>query len=229
MMKRLQIFACAVVMMAVPLGIAHAQDAAPAPAGAAVPSSVPEAPVTNVVNEAEYAGLVKLSYKMMTGFDFGRLRSLYSSFPIYAPHEMNATAVFEKFTERALAGDRAVANEATVFAKTHAALPEVHFLAAPLFRRMKMERTARYHEWMAGSLMGQMRKSGDGESIQTAYVPLTYTEEALLTRDSGKIIGRRKVEQDGLTYDAVMLEMDQSKRQVEIWFNTTLITQAEKR
>ena len=227
-MKRLQIFVCVVVMMvAFAAGTVSAQDAASAPAAA--PQAASEAPVMNAADEAEYAALVKLSYKMMTGFDFGRLRSLYSSFPIYAPHEMNATAVFEKFTERALAGDRTVANEATIFTKTHAALPEVHFLAAPLFRRMKMERTARYHEWMAGNLIAQMRKSGDGESMKTAYVPLTYTEEALLTRDSGEIVGRRKVEQDGLTYDAVMLEMDQSKRQVEIWFNTTLITQAEKR
>jgi hypothetical protein len=141
---------------------------------------------------------------------------------------LNTTAVFDAFTERMLKGDRAVANEATVFVKTHSALPEVHFLAAPLFRRMKMERTARYHEWMAGNLIAQVRKSGDGESAETAYTPLTYTEEALLTRDSGEVIGRRKVEQDGRTYDVVMLEMDQSKRQVEIWFDTTLITEAIK-
>lgn len=213
-MKRLLILACMVFFAATfPQGAVRAQTAASA--------------VT--AEETEYAALVMHSYKMMTGFDFGRLRSLYASFPIYDPANMNTAALFESYTDRVVRGDRRVASEATIFVKTHAALPEVHFLAAPLFRRMKMERTARYHEWMAGNLIAQVRKSGDGESAETAYVPLTYTEEALVTRDSGEIVGRRKVEQDGKTYDVVMLEMDQSKRQVNIWFNTTLITEAEKR
>ena len=218
-MKRVLMLACVAGLAGgISPASARAQESPPA---AAAPAMAAE--------EAEYAALVKHSYRMLTGFDFGRLRSLYASFPIYNPEGMNTAAIFDTFTERMLKGDRTVANDATIFAKTHAALPEVHYLAAPLFRRMKMERTARYHEWMAGSLLGQLRKSGDGESAATAYTPLTYTEEALLTRDSGDVVGRRKVEQDGRTYDVLMLEMDQSKRQVEIWFDTTLITQATKR
>lgn len=217
-MKRvlLFIFFAAIAVVFAPAGVRAQQDQ---PAAAQAPSG----------EEAEYAALVRHSYKMATGFDFARLRDLYGALPIYAPHKMNTQALFESYMERVLKGDRNVANEATVFVKTHAALPEVHMLAVPFFSRMKMERTSRYHEWMGNNLIAQIRKTGDGEGPETAYVPLTYTEEALLTQDSGETISRRKVEQDGRTYDVVMLEMDQSKRRVEIWFDTTIITTAENR
>jgi hypothetical protein len=196
---------------------AMAQDAAPpSPTSATDESAI----------EKEYAALVLSSYKMLTGFDFGRLRALYVQMPFYAPEKLNAHDVFDGYIERFLRGDRSVAEEATIFVKKHAALPEVHMLAAPLFDRLRMKRTAAYHEMMAGNLVLALTKTRDGKTPETAYIPLTYNEEHLVVRDYGKIVETREEVIGDRTYDVATVEMDQSGRLVDAWFDVTLIKES---
>ncbi len=198
-------------------------------AGATVPALAQDGAIAAPAElsiEDEYAALVMSSYKMLTGFDFARLRSLYVQMPFYAPEKLNAHAVFDGYIERHLRGDRSVAEEATVFVKTHAALPEVHMLAAPLFDRMRMKRTAAYHEMMAGNLLLALTKVRDGKGPETAYIPLTYYEEQLAVRDYGKIVKNRVEVVGDRTYDVATVEMDRSGRLVDTWFDVTLIKES---
>lgn len=171
--------------------------------------------------DAQYAAMVDQSLSMPADFDFAAVRDLYKKTSIFSPYTVNARLAFEAFTKRS---DAAGAGDVAAYIKQHFALPEVHTRAMTFYKKIGDTSHEQYHAWASKGLLQALKNSGNAGSPEQAIDIINASEEYLIARQHGKIVGQRIEEINGRTYDVLTIRNEDTRKRSDLWFDITDIT-----
>jgi hypothetical protein len=169
--------------------------------------------------QPEFETLLDQVRKSDPSVDFTRLRTLYAESQSYAPArdddegEMIDLAVKGLYAE---ARDKARA----ILARNYMNI-EAHMASVVVCGALKDESCRAHHLFVARGMLDSIHDSGDGKTMQTAYVVISVPEEYALLR----VLGLDRLEQslvrgdDGRMYDVLKVRNASTNEETRMFFN----------
>ncbi len=187
------------------------------------PPEAKPAQQTEPAAPSEYAALLAKVKAGDLSIDFQRLRFSYMESPERkAAKDTSAekTQMWEAFKARDY--KKAIENAETVVAQEFVDM-DGHYVAAASYREMQDLEKAELQRKIFIGLLDSIRNSGDGKSLETAYVVIETHEEYVILGGMGLQPHKQSlVRKDGHTYD-VLEAMDQKNGQpVTLYFNVDI-------
>jgi hypothetical protein len=177
---------------------------------------------------SEYAGLLASLKAGNTDIDYTRLRISYMESPerqkakdVSNPEK----AMFKSLSRKDFPEALKVAE--TVLASEYINM-DAHFIAAMAHREMGDTERAEFHRTVFRSLIDSIRNSGDGKSMETAWVVVTVHEEYVVLRALGyQPSGQALLEKDGHSYDQMKVKNAEDGTEQTIYFNIDIALKHE--
>lgn len=169
----------------------------------------------------QYNQMVAAAQTMPRNFDFDRARALYAQSSYYKPYETVIKIDLTPLMESAAKGDKQAFAKIEEYCMRNFALIEAHSRAMAVARALKDENRALYHEWAVRGLITALRASGDALSEETAPKPLLISEEYLVARQFGQVLGQRIAQGQHKAYDVLSVKPKDGSAPVDLWFDIT--------
>ena len=177
---------------------------------------------------SEYATLLASLKAGNTNIDFARLRLSYME----SPERRKAKDVSdsEKAMFEALSAKdfpKALKHAQNVLATEYINM-DAHFVASVANREMGDAEKAEFHRTVFRGLIDSIRNSGDGKSMETAWVVVTVHEEYVVLRALGfKPSGQGLLEKDGHSYDQMKVKSAEDGTEQTFYFNIDIALKYE--
>ena len=189
---------------------------------AALPPAV-AAPFAVSDQPSEYATLLASLKAGKTDIDYTRLRLSYMDSPEYKAAKdtsKSETAMFEELDKKDYP---AALKDAEAVLESNYVNIDAHFLAFVANREMGATDKAAYHRTVFHGLIDSIRNSGDGKSLETAWVVITVHEEYVMLR----VLGFRPSEQslvhkDSHSYDVMKVKNAEDGTEQTFYFNVDI-------
>ena len=95
-----------------------------------------------------------------------------------------------------------------------------HLVAAAAYKEKKNAEKERFHRYVAEGLIKSILNSGNGKSRETAFVVISTSEEYVILRVLGLMIGSQSLESaDGHHYDRLDANDPNTNKTVTLYFN----------
>ncbi len=172
---------------------------------------------------SEYATLLASLKAGKTDIDYARLRLSYMDSPEYKAAKDTSEpekAMFEELNKKdysaALKDAEAVLNSDYVNI-------DAQFVAMEANRQMGAMDKAQYHMTVFRGLIDSIRNSGDGKSIEKAWVVINVHEEYVVLRVLGFNPSQQSlVQKDGHAYDVMKVKNAQDGTEQTFYFNVDI-------
>src|SRR5579859_1760076 len=177
---------------------------------------------------SEYASLLASVKAGNTNIDYGRLRRSYMESPERKKAKNvsdSEKAMFEALSAKDF--PKALKLAETVLAVEYINM-DAHFVASMANREMGDTEKAEFHRTAFRGLIDSIRNSGDGKSMETAWVVVTVHEEYVVLRALGfKPSGQSLLEKDGHSYDVMKVKSAEDGAEQSFYFNIDIALKYE--
>jgi hypothetical protein len=179
---------------------------------------------------SEYGALVAALKVGNTKIDFGRLRLSYLDSPEYKQAADTATS------QRAMLVALSAKNYPKALEHAEAVLAaeyiniNAHFVAFVANQEMGAADKAAFHKAVFRGLLNSIRSSGDGMSMEKAWVVISVHEEHEFVRALGYgLLSQSQSEKDGHAYDVLKVKNKEDGKEKTFYFNVDIPTKHETR
>jgi len=176
------------------------------------------------VSEPKYETLVQRLKAGDLDVDFGELRMAYTRSDFYAASDDTDLAELRGAMFDALAvGDMARAGERAqrILDLVYVDI-DAHLIAGVVYRRGNDDAKAEFHRAIGMGLLKSIQDSGDGRSIETAFVVISAEEEFALLRSQGlQAKARSMIRGGGRAFD-VIDAADDAGHKGRLYFNVAI-------
>lgn len=172
---------------------------------------------------SEYASLLARVKNADLSIDFKQLRVSYME----SPERRHAMDTNKEGTEMFVAlnkkdYNKAVENADVVLASNFVNM-DAHFVEYIAYRELQNDILSDFHKSVFSGLLKSITDSGDGKSIQTAYVVISVDEEYVLLRVLGLRTQKQSVAHEGgHSYDVMETIDPESNKTVTLYFNVDI-------
>ncbi len=182
--------------------------------------NVPVATTTAAQTSSDYKTLLARVKQNDHEVDFQQLRLAYTDTREYGPYSGDAMArkkMFEALKEKNY--DEALKDATTVLGANYLDIMG-HFGSFVSQRELGHADLASYHRWVFESLLTSIKNSGDGKTMETAFVVISTDEEYALFNYLGlRPQGQALVKDKGHNFDRMTALDPQSNQTVVYYFN----------
>ncbi len=156
--------------------------------------------------------------------DFGALRLALAASPAYRPYNPEAESLRKEMLSAYAAGDYAAAHDrARRLLQANYLDIGGQMVSALVQERLGNTELARFHQFMAVSLLRSILDSGDGKSPETAYVVIATAEEYALLNLLGLRPGEQSlIHANGHSFDRLRAVGPDTGEPVTLYFNVDL-------
>ena len=200
------------ILLLVSVSSVAAQQSAPSPtpAAAAVPAQT----------KATYETLLEKVKKSDPAIDFQELRLAYTETKAYGPYGGDAETRKAMFAAlRANEYDKALAGATEILNPNYMDIM-AHFGAFVANRELGHTDKATYHRFVFDGLLNSIKNSGDGKTMETAYVVISTDEEYALFNYLGLRPGDQAlVKEKGHSYDKMTVVDPKTNETMVFYFN----------
>jgi hypothetical protein len=172
---------------------------------------------------SEYATLLASLKAGKTDIDYARLRLSYMDSPEYkAAKDISKSekAMFEELDKKDYPA--ALKDAETVLASEYVNI-DAHFVAMEANRQMGVMEKAKFHLTVFRALIDSIRNSGDGKSLEKAWIVITVHEEYVLLRVLGFMPSEQSVmHKDGHSYDVMKVKNAEDGTEQTFYFNVDI-------
>ena len=176
-------------------------------------------------SKADYAQLLKRAKDYDKSLDFGMLRMAYTKTATYDPVQTSVSESASIMYKASLSNeyDKVISLANTILERDYLHI-QTHRILSQTYTIINNNERARYHEWIADSLITSIVKSGDGKSTSSAYCIVTNTEPyAVLHKLDFKLAGSVKsIAENGHSF-LVFQVLDKSEAKSKVYFNQDAI------
>ena len=181
---------------------------------------------TSVSGAAPLSTYEEIVSELKSGFtdvDYRRLRESYAESAGYDPYFQNSK---QMLLARAMKANdcESVLSLANALLGGNFTDIEAHIFAANCARRLHDDSTARFHLEVARGLLSSIAGSGDGKSVETAFVVVAVDEEYAWLFSQGYRIRDEALVKNGAHQLEAVDVFDQSGAQKTIYFNIDRLT-----
>ena len=189
---------------------------------AALPPAV-AAPFAVSDQPSEYATLLASLKAGKTDIDYTRLRLSYMDSPEYKAAKdtsKSETAMFEELDKKDYP---AALKDAEAVLESNYVNIDAHYVALVANREMGATDKAAYHRTVFHGLIDSIRNSGDGKSLETAWVVINVHEEYVMLRALGFRPSQQSlVNQNGHSYDVMKVKNAEDGTEQTFYFNVDI-------
>jgi uncharacterized protein HemY len=186
----------------------------------AVPA-VPSAPAaTQAEAKPTYEALLERVRKHDQTVDFQALRLAYTETKAYGPYGGDAASQKNLFASlKANEYDKALESATTILAGNYLDIIG-HFGSFVAHRELGHAELAAYHRFVYEGLLNSIKNSGDGKSMETAFVVISTDEEYALFNYLGlRPTGQALVKEKGHNFDKMTALDPKTNQSVVYYFN----------
>ncbi len=160
--------------------------------------------------------------------DFAELRRLYAESPAYTPlRDADEPRLREVMSRGA---DRMTLDVARAILERNYLNVDAHLAAAVACEALADMDCRRHHEYVARGILDSIGRSGDGRTLDTAWVVISVPEEYAVAAVLGvRVIGQEVVRRDSRYYDRLTVRDPDSGTDRELFFDIDLIYAATQR
>jgi hypothetical protein len=172
---------------------------------------------------SEYAVLLASLKAGKTDIDYTRLRLSYMDSPEYKAAKDTSKSE-DAMTDALNKKDYPAAlKDAEAVLESNYVNIDAHYVALLANREMGAMDSAEFHRTVFRGLINSIRNSGDGKTMETAWVVITVHEEYVILR----VLGFRPVEQslmhkDGHSYDVMKVKNAEDGTEQTFYFNVDI-------
>ena len=180
-------------------------------------------PAAQTKPAADYATLLSELKSGNADIDYTQLRLSYPESP--EAKQAKDTSEAEKAMVNAVsAGNNAEAlKEANLVLANDFLNIDAHFVALTASRALGDWQTAAFHRSFIRGMIRSIMDSGDGKSLQTAWVVISTQEEYVVLRVLGYLTPEQSlVQKDGHSYDVMRAKNPQTGIEETIYFNADI-------
>lgn len=160
--------------------------------------------------------------------DFAELRRLYAASPAYTPlRDVDEPRLREVMARRA---DRMTLDVARAILERNYLNVDAHLAAAAACEALADMACRLHHEYVARGILDSIGRSGDGRTLETAWVVISVPEEYAVAAVLGvRVIGQEVVRRDSRYYDRLTVRDPDTGAERELFFDIDLIYAATQR
>ncbi len=189
---------------------------------AALPPAV-AAPFAVSDQPSEYAVLLASLKAGKTYIDYTRLRLSYMDSPEYKVAKDTSKSEKAMFEELDKKDYSAALKDAETVLESNYMNIDAHFVALVANREMGTTDKAEFHRTIFRGLINSIRNSGDGKSMESAWVVITVHEEYVLLRVLGFRPGEQSLmHKDGHSYDVMKVKNAEDGTEQTFYFNVDI-------
>jgi len=172
---------------------------------------------------SEYATLLASLKAGKTDIDYTRLRLSYMDSPEYKAAKDTSKSE-DAMTEELNKKDYPSAlKDAEAVLESNYVNIDAHYVALVANREMGAMDKAEFHRTVFRGLINSIRNSGDGKSLETAWVVINVHEEYVVLRVLGfKPSGQSLVNQNGHAYDVMKVKSIENGTEQTFYFNVDI-------
>ncbi|HME57012.1 MAG TPA: DUF4919 domain-containing protein [Terracidiphilus sp.] len=172
---------------------------------------------------SEYATLLASLKAGKTDIDYTRLRLSYMDSPEYKAAK-DVSKSEDAMTEALNKNDYPAAlKHAEAVLESNYVNIDAHYVALVANREMGAMDKAEFHRTVFRGLINSIRSSGDGKSMETAWVVITVHEEYVVLRVLGfRPSGQSLVNQNGHAYDVMKVKRVEDGTEQTFYFNVDI-------
>lgn len=167
-----------------------------------------------------YETLLERVKKQDASVDFKELRYAYTETKQYDPYggSLDARdAMFAALTAKEY--DKALAASDKLLAANYLNI-NAHFVAYVAHRNLSQAERSEYHKWVFQNLLKSIGASGDGKTMESAFIVISIDEEYAWLNFMGlRSAGQQKVEENGHNYDKMMAKDPKTDQSSTYYFN----------
>ena len=172
---------------------------------------------------SEYATLLASLKAGKTDIDYARLRTSYMDSPEYkAPKDTSDSenAMIDALNKKDYP---AALKNAEVVLDSNYVNMNAHFVAMVANRMLGVKEKSDFHSAVFHGLLQSILDSGDGKSMEKAWVVINVNEEYVVIRFLGfKPFGQSLVQKDGHSYDVMKVKNAQDGTEQTFYFNVDI-------
>jgi hypothetical protein len=172
---------------------------------------------------SEYATLLASLKAGKTDIDYARLRISYMDSPEYKAAKDTSdseTAMVDALNKKDYP---AALKNAEIVLNSDYVNMDAHFVAMVASREMGAKDKSEFHSTVFHGLIKSILDSGDGKSLQKAWVVINVAEEYVLLRVLGfRPSGQSLVQKDGHSYDEMKVKDAQDGTEQTFYFNVDI-------
>jgi len=172
-------------------------------------------------SDPTYAAMMQRLKSGDTDIDYEDLRMAYTRSEFYATADDTDIAELRGAMFQALsAGDMKTAGDRAqrILDLTYVDI-DAHMVAAVVYRRTNDDTKAEFHRTIAMGLLQSIQDSGDGKSVDTAFVVISAEEEFALLRSQGLVAKMRSMIRGGGRAFDVIDVADDAGHTGKLYFN----------
>jgi hypothetical protein len=189
---------------------------------AALPNAV-AAPFAVSDQPSEYATLLAALKAGKTDIDYTRLRLSYMDSPEYKAAKDTSKAEKAMFEELDKKAYPAALKDAEEVLDSEYVNIDAHYVALAANKEMGATEKAEFHRTVFRGLIDSIRGSGDGKSMETAWVVINVHEEYVLLRVLGfRPSGQSLLHKDGHSYDQMKVKNAEDGTEQTFYFNVDI-------
>jgi hypothetical protein len=174
-------------------------------------------------NKPKYEALLERVKAGDTTVSFKDLRMAYTESQGYAPYGGDSEG--RKSMLAALndkSNDKALEHAGTILKQNYVDIT-AHLVSSVAYNELKNSERAKYHRGIADGLIQSILKSGDGKSLETAYVVIATDEEYTLFNALGlRAVSQSLVHDKGHSYDKMDAIDRKTNQTTTFYFNVDI-------
>lgn len=172
---------------------------------------------------SEYATLLASLKAGKTGIDYARLRLSYPDSPEYKAAKDTSDAEKAMFEALNKKDYPTALKEAEEVLEIEYVNIDAHYVALVANREMGATEKSEFHRTIFRGLLNSIRNSGDGLSIEKAWVVITVHEEYVLLRALGYGPPEQSLmHKDGHSYDVMKVKSTKDGTEQTFYFNVDI-------
>jgi hypothetical protein len=172
---------------------------------------------------SEYAVLLASLKAGKTDIDYTRLRLNYMDSPEYKAAKDTSKSEDAMFEELDKKDYPAALKDAETVLESNYVNIDAHYVALVANREMGAMDKAEFHRTVFRGLINSIRNSGDGKSMETAWVVITVHEEYVVLRVLGFRPSQQSlVNQNGHSYDVMKVKSIEDGTEQTFYFNVDI-------
>ena len=172
---------------------------------------------------SEYAVLLASLKAGNTDIDYTRLRLNYMDSPEYKAAKDTSKSEDAMFEELDKKDYPAALKDAETVLESNYVNIDAHYVALVANREMGAMDKAEFHRTVFRGLINSIRNSGDGKSMETAWVVITVHEEYVVLRVLGFRPSQQSlVNQNGHSYDVMKVKSIEDGTEQTFYFNVDI-------
>jgi hypothetical protein len=172
---------------------------------------------------SEYATLLASLKAGKTDIDYTRLRLSYMDSPEYKAAKDTSKSEDAMFEELDKKNYPAALKDAETVLESNYVNIDAHYVALVANREMGAMDKAEFHRTVFRGLINSIRNSGDGKSMETAWVVITVHEEYVVLRVLGFRPSQQSlVNQNGHAYDVMKVKSVEDGTEQTFYFNVDI-------